>query len=153
MAPEASSQCMMPATLAGIEALQRWLVGLTAEWQLPASLAHRLDLCLTESVSNVIAYGYPRAAAGTVSIVGSRDSERIVVRIDDDGTAFDPTRYVPPELPQSLGEASIGGRGIRLVRHFADEIHYRRLAAQNQLTLVFRCADSRKNNCKIAVQN
>ncbi|MGH8231276.1 MAG: ATP-binding protein [Steroidobacteraceae bacterium] len=153
MSTEASSQLQVAATVEGIEALQRWLAGLTAPWQLSASLAHRLDLCLTESVTNVIAYGYPQPAAGTVSVLGWREPDQIVLRIDDDGAAFDPTRYVPPELPQSLTEASIGGRGIRLVRHYADEVHYRRVAAQNQLTLVFHGADSRKNNCKIAMQN
>jgi anti-sigma regulatory factor (Ser/Thr protein kinase) len=153
MSTAGSLQLQVPATLDGIEALQSWLAALTATWQLSASLAHRLDLCLTESVTNVIAYGYPQAAPGTVSIRGWRESERVVMRIDDDGTEFDPTRYVPPELPQSLTEASIGGRGIRLVRHYADEVHYRRRSALNQLTLVFQCADSRKNNCKIAMQN
>ncbi|HEY3730107.1 MAG TPA: ATP-binding protein [Steroidobacteraceae bacterium] len=153
MSKAASSKLEMPATLAGIQALERWVASLAAKWQLPASLAHRLDLCLTESVSNVIAYGYPKSAAGTVTIHGWQESDRLIVRIDDDGAAFDPTRYVPPELPQSLDEASIGGRGIRLVRHYADEIHYRRLATLNQLTLVFRCAGASKNNCKIALQN
>lgn len=153
MPTEAASQLKMPATVAGIQALERWVASVAAAWQLPAALAHRLDLCLTETVSNVIAYGYPQAAAGTVTIHGWHEPDRVVVRIDDDGAAFDPTRYEPPELPQSLAEASIGGRGIRLVRHYADEVQYRRQAALNQLTLVFRCAGSHKNNCKIAVQN
>lgn len=55
----------------------------------------------------------------------------------DDGAPFDPTAYVLPELPSSLADASGGGRGIRLVRHFADQLLHRRKADGNQLTLVF----------------
>ena len=53
--------------------------------------------------------------------------------------------YFPPTapvdyrfVPSSLAEAHTGGRGIRLVRHFADELHHVGSAAGNQLTLVFR---------------
>ncbi len=139
MATDPSSQIVLRAALEDLALLERWVAMLAEKFLLPASLAQRLDLCVTELVTNVIGHGYPDGRAGTVSIHFWREPEQIIVRIDDDGTAFDPTSYVLPDLPISLAEATIGGRGIRLVRHFADEIHYLREAAMNQLTLVFRC--------------
>jgi anti-sigma regulatory factor (Ser/Thr protein kinase) len=138
MATELSSQIVMQTKLEQLPKLERWLEALAVEFLLPPSLVHRIDLCLTELVTNLIGYGYPGGNAGTVSIHGWRQDEQILIRIDDDGIPFDPTSFVPPALPSSLAEATVGGRGIRLVRHFADALHHVRKVDGNQLTLVFR---------------
>lgn len=131
---------MLDAQLAQLPQLEHWVQSLAEQYAWPPPLLHRIDLCLTELVTNVISYGYPDGHAGAVSLRLWTDAGQIVVRIDDDGTAFDPTSYVLPGLPMSLADASGDGRGIRLVRHFADDVQYLRGAAGNQLTLVFRNA-------------
>jgi anti-sigma regulatory factor (Ser/Thr protein kinase) len=138
MATEPSSQIVIQAKLEQLPDLQHWVEALAVDFHLPPPLVNRIDLCLTELVANIIAYGYPDGAVGTVSISFWRQLEQIITRIDDDGAAFDPTSYVLPGLPRSLADASGGGRGIRLVRHFADELHYLRGAAGNELVLIFR---------------
>jgi anti-sigma regulatory factor (Ser/Thr protein kinase) len=140
MATEASSQIVIPAKLEQLRALAQWVARLAAEFCLPSALAHRIDLCLTELVTNLISYGYPDGRVGAVRIGFWRQSEQIMVRIEDDGILFDPTSYEPPALPSSLADAPSGGRGIRLVRHFSDELQHREAAAGNELTLVFRGA-------------
>jgi anti-sigma regulatory factor (Ser/Thr protein kinase) len=141
MATEPCSQIVLQVGLEQLPHLERWVTMLAAEYLLPAALVHRVDSCLSEIMSNLIDYGYPDGGVGTVSIRFWRLPEQIVVRIDDDGAPFDPTAYVPSGLPSSLEDASIGGRGIRLVRHFADELHHLRAGSENQLTLVFRSRD------------
>jgi len=138
MATEPSAQIVLDAQLAQLARLEHWLHRLAAQFAWPPSLVHRIDLCLTELVTNIISYGYPDGHAGAVSVHVWTDAGQVVVRIDDDGTAFDPTSYVLPGLPVSLDDATGDGRGIRLVRHFADEVRYLRAAAENQLTLIFR---------------
>jgi anti-sigma regulatory factor (Ser/Thr protein kinase) len=135
---ESTSQLLIQASTGQLPRLEHWVAQLSAQFLLSPPLVHRIDLCLTELVSNVIQYGYPGGKAGTVRIGFWRQPEQIVIRIEDDGSPFDPSSYVPAELPGSLDQATPGGRGIRLVRHFADELHHRRSAATNQLTLVFR---------------
>lgn len=138
MATEPSSQIVLQARLEQLPELEHWIGRLSIESLLSPSLAQRIDVCLTELVCNVISYGYPDGKAGTICIRLWRQPEQIVIRMDDDGAPFDPTGYVLSELPRSLADASGGGRGIRLVRHFADELLHRRNADGNQLTLVFR---------------
>jgi anti-sigma regulatory factor (Ser/Thr protein kinase) len=138
MATKSSSQILMQAKLEQLPKLELWIEALAAEFLLPPSLVHRIDLCVTELVTNLIGYGYPDGAAGTVSIQGWRQDEQILIRIEDDGISFDPTSYVSPGLPSSLTEATVGGRGIRLVRHFADALHHVRRVEGNELTLIFR---------------
>jgi anti-sigma regulatory factor (Ser/Thr protein kinase) len=141
MAREPCSQIVLQATLEQLPELERWVTSLAAEYLWPPALVHRVDLCLSEMMSNLIDYGYPNGGVGTVCVRVWRLPEGIVVRVDDDGAPFDPTAYVPSGLPSSLEDASIGGRGIRLVRHFADELHHLRAGSENQLTLVFRNRD------------
>jgi anti-sigma regulatory factor (Ser/Thr protein kinase) len=140
MEAEASSQLVIQAKLEQLRDLEHWVERLAAEFLLPATLVHRIDLCLTELITNVISYGYPDGKGGAVRIRFWRQPEQIVIRIDDDGKPFDPTCYEPPGLPSSLDDAPSGGRGIRLVRHFSNELHHLAGAAGNQLTLVFRGA-------------
>jgi serine/threonine-protein kinase RsbW len=140
MATEPTAQILIAAKFERLRDLALWVEQLAAEFQLPLALAHRMDVCLTELVTNVISYGYPDGRVGAIKIRFWREPERIVVRIDDDATAFDPTSYQLSELPDSLDDARIGGRGIRLVRHFADELHYQAQTKGNQATLVFHAA-------------
>jgi anti-sigma regulatory factor (Ser/Thr protein kinase) len=142
MATEPSSQIEIQSRIEQLPDLEHWVEKLALEFLLPAPLAQRIDICLTELVSNVISYGYPNGGLGTVRIRFWRQPEQIVIRIDDDATSFDPTSYVLPGLPSSLADATAGGRGIRLVRHFADELHHVTGGAGNQLTLVFRNSDT-----------
>jgi anti-sigma regulatory factor (Ser/Thr protein kinase) len=135
---EPSAQILLRATSEESAALERWTASLGADFGLPDALLQRIDLCLVEAVSNVIAYAYPRSGSGTVRIRAWRDPEEIVIRIDDDGEAFDPTSYPVPPLPASLDGASAGGRGILLIRHYAEAMAYQRDGTINRLTLVFR---------------
>jgi anti-sigma regulatory factor (Ser/Thr protein kinase) len=141
MEAEPSSQIVIQSRIEQLLDLEHWIEKLALEFLLPPPLVHRIDLCLTELVSNVISYGYPHGELGTVRILFWHQPEQIVIRIDDDATSFDPTSYVLPGLPSSLADATPGGRGIRLVRHFTDELRYVTGAEGNQLTLVFRSRD------------
>jgi anti-sigma regulatory factor (Ser/Thr protein kinase) len=137
METEPSSQVVIPAKLEQLQNLEHWVERVAAEFILPAALVQRIDLCLTELITNLISYGYPDGRLGTVRIRFWRQPEQIVIRIDDDGAPFDPTSFDAPGLPGTLADAHGSGRGIRLVRHFADELHHLAGAAGNELTLVF----------------
>jgi len=137
MATEPCSQIVMQATPARLSDLDGWVEALAAKFCLRPPLLKRIDLCLTELVTNVVGYGYSDGAVGSITVSFWRQPERVVIRIEDDGAPFDSTSYVLPALPRSLTDASGGGRGIRLVRHFADELHYTREAAGNDLVLIF----------------
>ena len=66
---------------------------------------------------------------------------RVSLEIEDDGRPFDPLQTAAEPSAKSLEEARIGGWGIGIVRHFADELQYRRVDARNRLTVIFRHPD------------
>jgi anti-sigma regulatory factor (Ser/Thr protein kinase) len=145
MDSEPSSGIVLRTRPDELSRLALWTAGLAEKCSLARALAQRIDLCLTEIVTNVVDYGYADGRGGAVAVYFWGQSDRVVFRIDDEGVPFDPTSFVPPDLPHSLADATIGGRGIRLVRHYANEIHYRRNAETNQLTLVFLKAFSQQD--------
>jgi|SRR5450755_2224259 len=138
MATDPSSRIVIRAKLDELANLGRWVAVQAVEFVLPPPLANRIDLCLAEHVTNVIGYGYPAGTPGTIIISLWHRPDELVVRIEDDGVAFDPTSYALPDLPRSLADARDGGHGVRLIRHFADELHYARVASANELILKFR---------------
>lgn len=141
MEAQPSSQIVIQARLEQLRDLEHWVERLAVQFLLPAVLVHRIDLCLTELVTNVISYGYPDGRIGDIRIRFWRQPGQVVIGIDDDGIAFDPTSHEPPGLPSALADAPAGGRGMRLVRHFSDQQQYRAAAPGNQLRLLFRAAE------------
>jgi len=113
-----------------------WLARFADSLALPAETVFRLDLGLTEAVSNIIAYAYPDAAEHEILLRLQAHPEGVALEIEDDGRPFDPLRAERPPLPASLEEAPIGGLGIHLIRSMLDECHYRREAGKNRLTML-----------------
>ncbi|HUG47691.1 MAG TPA: ATP-binding protein [Candidatus Limnocylindria bacterium] len=93
-----------------------------------------------ESVANIILHGY-RAGPGQVIVEVGRAGPKLVVRLLDNAPAFDPTALPAPDLSLPLLRRRPGGLGVFLVRELTDEVHYRRTAQGNELTLVKSCFD------------
>jgi anti-sigma regulatory factor (Ser/Thr protein kinase) len=115
-----------------------WLAQFAEGLALPDETLFRLDLGLTEALSNVVAYAYADAADHEIRIRLAADTGAVRLEVEDDGRPFDPLQMERPRLPDSLEEAPVGGLGIHLIRSMLDECHYRREAGWNRLTLVAR---------------
>lgn len=132
------SRIAIETTLACLPDLERWIAQLSGQFALAPLLRNRIEVCLTELITNLISYGYPDGRSGTARLAFWQRPDRYTVCIQDDGRPFDPTAYKLPATPGSLDEASASGRGIPLVRRFADALEYRRHDGSNQLMLVFK---------------
>lgn len=99
---------------------------------------HRSELVFEEVCVNVIRHAYPDRPAGARPIHAEArlSDDEIVLTIEDEGLAFDPTA-APPHVPAaSLDEARIGGRGIALTRLWTRRMTYDRVGERNRTTLV-----------------
>lgn len=114
-----------------------WLATWAAEHALPAKLSQMLDLCATELVTNVVEHGRAAALSHPISLSVHLEPHRLRLEIEDEGVPFDPTQ-APSAQRMELEGTRVGGWGIALVRHFADELRYLRTEAGNRLTVVFR---------------
>ena len=95
----------------------------------------RLTVALEECAANILHYACRDDANETFEAEFEHWPERIEIRLRDDGPPFDPTAYLPQVESGTQPTDQVGGWGIQLVRHYVDDVQYRRDGASNLLRL------------------
>jgi serine/threonine-protein kinase RsbW len=116
--------------------LATWVDTCAQKHAIPEKTAQHVDLCIAEAVTNIMTHGFEDTAEHEIALRLAQQGKDVVLEIEDDGVAFDPTEADPPPMA-TLESTRIGGWGIRIVRRFSDEVRYRRIDGRNCLTLVF----------------
>jgi len=93
-----------------------------------------LRLCLEELLHNAMEHGNRCDVSKKVYITVKAESRRAVIRVRDEGVGFDVERMTDQSSsdPNILNER---GRGLTIVRHYADELTFNREG--NEAILVF----------------
>ncbi len=106
------------------------------------------DLVLEEMITNTIKYGYDDSATHEIAVQITVHGSRVVVRITDDGHAFNPLDLPEPDTTLPGEERPIGGLGVHFVRRLADAFEYERAGVHNVTTIArnFPPADGTEKN-------
>jgi anti-sigma regulatory factor (Ser/Thr protein kinase) len=132
---------------AGISELTRvydWAETLGRRFDVPQSTLFAIQLCFEEALSNIARFGFadvenevPRNT--DVRLTVEPRGDQIVATIEDHGDAFDPLGVAAPAQPTVISDSDVplGGRGIHLMRQFAQSLRYERREDINRLTLSF----------------
>ena len=104
---------------------------------------HRIDqaslnglaLALEECASNIVRHAGLDDSREFIEVALERNDEGMAIELRDAGRAFDPTAIAAPACEPGEALREEGGWGIGLVRHFTDEISYRRANGDNVLRL------------------
>lgn len=103
-------------------------------------MAFKLGLCLDEALTNIIMYAFQHPpqhdAQAHIEISAHTHGTLLSLDIIDNGAPFDPTLNQPPPLAATLDCAQAGGHGLRLMRHYLQDIQYRRHNERNHLRLI-----------------
>ena len=94
-----------------------------------------VSLAVEEAVVNVMNYAYPTDHKGDIYLDVTADCERISFVLQDSGIPFDPTSAREVDVVSLVKSRSIGGLGIHMIRHYMDEVTYKRIDGQNVLTM------------------
>jgi anti-sigma regulatory factor (Ser/Thr protein kinase) len=100
-------------------------------FKIPEKTTFKIDLVLTELISNIISYAYPIECDSKIEIKCRYWQDNIEIEIEDSGSPFNPLAAPDLVLPKTLADADIGGLGIHLVRHYIDEGNYQRKNNKN----------------------
>lgn len=122
--------------LSELQRVADWVQAWTEAHVVSPGLAHRLDLCSAEAVTNILSHGRGPSATEVVLRLSVLPG-RLALEVHDDGAPFDPLQVEHPRPPEGLEEARIGGWGVPILRRFSDHVAYRRADGRNLLTLVF----------------
>lgn len=90
---------------------------------LDADACHYLAVAVREALVNAVRHGRRAGEAAQVDVSLERRADgRLVIVVRDRGPGFDPRCVPDPLAPQNL--VRNGGRGVYLMRHFADRVVY-----------------------------
>ncbi|MFP4499583.1 MAG: ATP-binding protein [Candidatus Hydrogenedentota bacterium] len=98
--------------------LERAVAALVQHGWVAKENAMRARLCLEEALVNAIRHGNQGDASRSVRVQLTEEGGRCLVRVYDEGGGFRPEAI---ELPPS---DACGGRGICLIKHYADYLIY-----------------------------
>ena len=127
-------------TIADIPRMSRWLDSVLRDHQLPDETVFKMDLCANEAVTNIIFYAFPDGGVRQIQLLLDVNQGQVQLQIEDDGIPFNPVSAPPHVKPSSLEEATIGGLGIDLIRHYMDRCEYERVGDRNRLRLTSQVA-------------
>ena len=117
--------------------LAEWAEMRAAEFGAEAEPAVMARLCVEEAVTNIVRHGCSGDPDGhTICAEISRDDMSLQLTIIDDCRPFDPTTVPEHDGETTILAASIGGRGIRLMRRLSQQIIYERRDGRNRLTII-----------------
>ena len=97
--------------------------------------ANAIHVVLDEVLSNSIRHGLAGVASHEIKVTLDLSEGEIMLEVEDDGVAYDPTQAAAPALTGTLEERTEGGLGMAFVRQLTDSIEYRRIDGRNRLML------------------
>jgi serine/threonine-protein kinase RsbW len=95
------------------------------------TLAHHINLVLTEAMANAIKYAGSGEVDKMVHICITIRTDEILIRVYDHGQGFDINAIPPP----NFDELEDRGRGIFIIRSLMDSVRYKKLAGCNVLEM------------------
>jgi anti-sigma regulatory factor (Ser/Thr protein kinase) len=120
-----------------LDKLTQWIIETCDAARLSKKTAFAVQLCLDEAVANILEHGKGSARASAIAADLERSDSQVVLHIEDDGGPFDPNLVAPLQVPEAVETASVGGRGIHLIRQFSSRMEYARSEGCNELRLTF----------------
>jgi serine/threonine-protein kinase RsbW len=118
--------------------MSAWWRSWAAAAGLPADVCDRGELCLNEAVGNIIEHGGTNADQIPVEIALDRSTTEVQITVIDSTAPFNPLEHEEAQAASTVESPPARGRGIQLMRAFANGILYRRKGNQNVLTFSFR---------------
>lgn len=118
--------------------LNQWLeTDISQLFEKSDKILFKIDLVLTELLSNIVNYGYLDKTKSEIFIRCCVFQDAIQFEIEDYGIEFNPLSAPEHIFPQTLEQAKAGGLGLHLVRNYVDKCSYVREQKKNIFTIVF----------------
>jgi serine/threonine-protein kinase RsbW len=107
-----------------IEMAQHLCGKLLEGWDLNEETTHWILMALREALANAIKHGNSQDLAKRVHLEMDVKDHILRIRIQDEGTGFDPGEVLDPLAPENRFKTS--GRGIFYMKTFMDEVRFSR---------------------------
>jgi sigma-B regulation protein RsbU (phosphoserine phosphatase) len=102
---------------------------------LAPNVVRDLNLALEEILTNIISHGYTDNRQHEIKVRLSVQPGEVKAEVEDDGQPFNPLQAPEPDTAKPLGQRTIGGLGIHLVRKLMDSLEYQGQEGKNLLLM------------------
>ena len=119
-----------------IEVAERALVDLCDQSGCPGNDRYWLVTALREAVANAVRHGNQLDAKRSVRIDYSIENCTVSIRVEDEGSGFDPSTVPDPTAPENLLRPS--GRGIFYMRQFMNRVEFSRASGGGTAVVMTR---------------
>ena len=108
-------------------------------WNLGDDVLFNINLAIEEIFTNIVFYAYDDKEEHEIVFRISRQNNRVIIDVEDDGKEFNPLDNPEPEhIDKPLEEREIGGLGIHFVKTIMNDVRYKRDGNKNILTLTIK---------------
>ncbi|WP_051677145.1 ATP-binding protein [Maridesulfovibrio frigidus] len=111
------------------------------ELSLPDNIAQKIDLAVSEAVSNAIRHAEASKEDG-IELSFKLKGQNLIIRVEDNGPGFDFDNVVEPDLENHPS----GGYGVFLIKQVMDNVEYKRAGETNVLAMTKNIAVSESEN-------
>lgn len=118
----------------GICKLKDTVEHVSSSWKLSKKVALEINLILEELCANYLEHSGDDASHSSKIKLILHDN-KITILVEDSGPPFNPKDVPSPKINTPLEDRNSGGLGLYFVKHFAEEISYKRDNDLNLLTI------------------
>jgi anti-sigma regulatory factor (Ser/Thr protein kinase) len=119
-----------------IKQIQEFVKNNLPENLLDLKKSANIELIIEELVINIINHGFEEEPSSMIDFGIDTRNHDIVIKIRDNGIAFNPLEKKDPDLAADIEERELGGLGIFFVKQLAKDIRYFRKHGKNNLYLI-----------------
>jgi len=125
----------IPSMIDNIRIIESFIDNTKEIYKLDDDIYGNILIAVTESVNNAIRHGNHEDPSKNVSLSMILEENTVRFIIADQGEGFDPSQLPDPTAPETIEKT--GGRGIFLMRHLSDEVHFRKQGCEVELVFYF----------------
>jgi serine/threonine-protein kinase RsbW len=118
-----SIRIQIPSIVENIRIVESFIDNTKDVYDINDDIYGNIMISVTEAVNNAIKHGNKENPDKKVALGLSFQENAVSFSIEDEGPGFDSSKLEDPTAPENIDKP--GGRGIFLMRHLADEVHFK----------------------------
>lgn len=118
-----SVSLQIPSLPENIRIVESFIDNVKEQYEINDDIYGNILIAITEAVNNAILHGNQGNPKKNVELTMQLLDESVRFVVKDEGPGFDHHHIPDPVAPENLDK--IGGRGIFLIKHLADEVHFK----------------------------
>ena len=127
-------ELILPSRLASVARVEQMVSHFARQAGFDDDTADNFTMVAREAAANAVIHGNRYAADKQIAVRCELSTAHLSITLADQGEGLNPDAVPDPLAPENLLRAS--GRGIFLMRAFADEVRFRSLHPGTEITLV-----------------